>query len=266
MKNRKQKPTQSQNRTQDNQIFVHGKHPALTVLKQRRRKIFSILVTTNFLSELENFLKTNSLSSLRQMVRVVSDQEIEVLIGKNQTHQGIVVKCSKLAVKTQNDLLEELYALKEKNEKLPTLLFLDQLSDPHNVGAIIRSAVAFGVTKIIFSEHNSVKESAVMVKSSAGMIDFADLIEVTNFSTLMEKLKKIDYWCFGLDGSASETIAKIKSYDNVVLIVGSEGYGIRNLVKKNCDLLVKIDIDPRVESLNASVATSITLHELYARK
>ena len=158
-------------------------------------------------------------------------------------------------------MLEELYAL-EEGEKRPTLLLLDQVSDPHNVGAIIRSAIGFGVTKIIFCEHNSPKENATIVKSSAGTIEMADLIVVTNFSNLIEKLKKIDYWCIGLAGEAKNDISIIKEYQNIALIIGSEGSGIRDLVKKNCDLLAKININDEVESLNASVAAAITLHEI----
>lgn len=211
---------------QDGRLWLCGKHPIFNILQKKRRKIFEILATKNTISELENFLQKNSLNSLKPLIRVVDNDRIEFFIGKNQLHQGLAINCSKLPTKNQNDLLEELYAF-EKGAKLPTLLLLDQISDPHNVGAIIRSAVGFGVKKIIFSEHNSPRENATIVKSSAGTIDSADLIIVTNFNNLIEKLKKIDYWVIGLAGEATTSITQIKDYKNIALIIGSEGDGMQ---------------------------------------
>lgn len=170
---------------------------------------------------------------------MADNNKIESLVGRNQVHQGFAANCSALPTRSQNDLLTELYAI-EEGEKLPTLLLLDQISDPHNVGAIIRSAIGFGVTKIIFLEHNSPRENATIVKASAGTIESADLIIVTNFSNLMEKLKKIGYWCIGLAGEGKASIQSLKEYKNVALIVGSEGDGIRDLVKKIVMCLLKL--------------------------
>ncbi len=254
-KGKKNETTHSQN-----SIWLCGKHATLAALQKKRRKIFQILVTKNTLSELEKTLQQHNLSSLESYVKLVDGEQISSIVGRDQMHQGIAVNCSRLPIKNQNDLLEELYSL-EKNQ-LPNLILLDQLSDPQNVGAIIRSAISFGVKKIIFCEHSAPKESASMCKSSAGTIEMADLIVVVNFNNLIEKLKKIGYWCIGLEGTSSTDISQIKNYDNIALIVGSEGDGIRDLVKKNCDILAKINIDHSVESLNASVATSIALYEL----
>lgn len=244
-----------------NQVWISGKHPVFTTLLRGRRRISEILVTPNSFSDLKNFLNKNSLQSLLSIVKSVNNDVIENLVGRQQSHQGLLVKASRLPVKNQHELLEELYALKDE-ENLPRLLLLDQVSDPHNVGAIIRSAVSFGVRKIIFCEHNAPQENSTIIKSSAGTIEFADLVVVTNFNNLIEKLKKIGYWCVGLAGEGKSNLSEIRSYKNVALIVGSEGNGIRDLVKKNCDLLVRIEIDKEVESLNASVAAAIALHEL----
>ncbi len=243
----------------ENQIWLYGKHAIFGALGHKKRKVFEILATRNSIAELEKFLKNNSLTNLKP--KLVDNNQIEKFVGQNQVHQGLAMLCSKLTIKTQNDLLEELYKIDDKNN-LPNLLFLDQISDPHNVGAIIRSAAAFGVKKIIFPEHNCPKENATIVKTSAGTIDIVDLVAVVNFSNLFEKLKKIGYWCIGLDGSAKTLISEIKDYKNIALVIGSEGDGIRDLVKKNCDVLAKITIDKEVESLNASVAASLALYEL----
>jgi len=268
MKNIKKKSLNSRNFSSQKshghnsqEIWLHGKHSVFSALLKARRKVFEILVTKNSHLELEKFLsKNNLLNHLKPIIKLVEVERIEKIIGTNQIHQGLIASCSRLPIKNQNDLLEELYAL-EKNQ-LPTLLLLDQLSDPHNIGAIIRSAASFGVRKIIFCEHNAPKENATIVKTSAGTIELVDLVVVVNFNNLIEKLKKIGYWCVGLAGEARVTINEIKGYDNIALIVGSEGEGVRDLVKKNCDILARIDIDKNVESLNASNAAAIALYEL----
>lgn len=260
-RSRPSKPNHSLNKLPENELWLCGKHPIFTILKKKRRQILEILVTKNSQAELETLLQKNNLTSLQPLIKLVENEKIESILGKNHIHQGLALRCSRLPTKTQNDLLEELYNIKE-GEALPKLLLLDQISDPHNIGAIIRSATSFGVTKIIFCEHNSPKENATIVKSSVGTIEFADLIIVTNFNNLIEKLKKIDYWCIGLAGEGKASIKTLKEYKNIALIVGSEGDGIRPLVKKNCDLLAKIDIAGEVESLNASVAAAIALYEL----
>lgn len=244
------------------QVIICGKHPSFSAILKKRRKIYQIFVTENSALELEKFLRENSLlEKFSSLVKKVDNEAIENFAGKGQTHQGIVLIAAKLQVKTQNDLLGELYEIAE-GEKLPTLLLLDQITDPQNIGAIIRSAIAFGVNKIIFCEHNAPKENSAIIKTAAGTIEDADLIVVTNFNNLMEKLKKLDYWCIGLAGEAKHFIHEIKDCKNIALVVGSEGSGMRQLVKSNCDLLVKIPIAPEVESLNASVASALALYEI----
>lgn len=245
------------------------------------------MATKNSVVELEKFLHEKNLLNLKSRLSIVDASQIESIIGKDQIHQGLAVNCSQLPPKSQNDLLSELekivksqdeasqieaeqFELDKNNsnqnskpaKNLPPLLIMDQLRDPHNVGAIIRSACAFGVKKIIFPEHNFPKESAVMNKSSSGMIENVDLYLVVNLNNLMLKLKELGYWCIGLAGEGRDSVEKIREYKNIALIIGSEGDGIRDLVRKNCDLLVRIEMDDDVESLNASVAASIALREV----
>lgn len=260
MQNRKQKNLNIKRNTED-KLWLFGKHPVFTVIKKQRRRIFEILVTKNSASELEDFLQKNSLTHIKPLAKIVDNHRIEAVVGKNQTHQGFALHTENLKIRNQLELLEELYSKQESNS-LPTLLLLDQISDPHNVGAIIRSAASFGVKKIIFCEHNSPKENATIVKTSAGTTELVDIFVVTNFGNLIEKLKKIGYWIIGLASDGKAKITTAKEYKNIALIVGSEGKGLRDLTKRNCDILTKIEIDYEVESLNASVAAAIALYEL----
>ncbi len=243
-------------------IWLYGKHPVMSALQKKRREVFQILATKNSAAELEKFLQENKIFSAIDKIKIVEASQIQAVVGENQTHQGLALNCSLLPMKSQNNLFDEIEKLNKVQEKLPVLLILDQLKDPHNVGAIIRSACAFGVKKIIFPDHNFCKETAAMNKTSSGMIENVDLYLVGNLNNLMAKLKECGYWCIGLAGEGAQNISKIKEYKNIALIIGSEGEGIRDLVKKNCDLLVKIPMDKDVESLNAAAATSIALYEI----
>ena len=246
-------------------IWIGGKNPCLLALKNQKRKIFEIIVNKNNLEDLKFFFDKNSLQHLEKIVRVHENVFFQNIFHKDFVHQGIAIRASKIEFKTQFDLLEEINLIEDKNH-LPDILILDQITDPQNVGAIIRSAVAFNFKKIVFCEFNSAKETASLVKASAGNIDFAEIYVATNINNLIEKLKKIGFWCIGLAGEGTENEKKIAEYKNIVLVVGSEGAGMRNLVKKNCDLLVRINTNKEVESLNVSVATAIALNEIYRNK
>jgi len=254
-----------QNNDEKDIVWIGGKNPCFLSIKNQKRKIFEIIINKNNLEDLKSFLTKNSLQNLERIIKVVDNIFFQNIFNKDFVHQGIAVKASKLEFKTQFDLLEELNQIEDKKQ-LPDILILDQITDPQNVGAIIRSAIAFNFKKIVFCEFNSAKETPSLIKASAGNIDFAEIFVAVNINNLIEKLKKIGYWCIGLAGEGVENEKKIAEYKNIALVVGSEGSGIRNLVKKNCDLLVRIDTNKEVESLNVSVATAIALNEIYRNK
>ncbi|MBM3589810.1 MAG: 23S rRNA (guanosine(2251)-2'-O)-methyltransferase RlmB [Alphaproteobacteria bacterium] len=248
-----------------NWLWVGGKNPCFLILKNHQRQIFEILITENNREAFNNFIKKNSLEHFFKITKIVDNNFLNQTLSRDFVHQGIAIKVSKINLKTQFELLEELNHIDNKND-LPNILILDQITDPQNVGAIIRSAVAFDFNKIIFCAHNCAKESSSMIKASAGNIEFAELFVASNLNNLLDKLKKIGYWCVGLAGEGSMNEKKIAEYKNIALVVGSEGDGIRSLVKKNCDILVRINTNIAVESLNVSVATAIALNEIYKSK
>jgi len=255
----------NKNREDCNYIWIAGKNPCLTVLKNNSRQIFEIIITKNNYNFIFEFLSNNSLKNHLKNIKIVENNFFNNIFSIDFVHQGIAIKTNKINIRNQFELLEELNKITQKNY-LPDLLILDQITDPQNVGAIIRSAVAFNFKKIIFCERNSAKESSSMIKASAGNIEFAEFYYATNINNLLEKLKKIGYWCVGLAGEGKINQKDIAQYNNIALVVGSEGDGIRNLVKKNCDILIRINTNPEVESLNVSVATAIALNEIYLAK
>lgn len=171
--------------------------------------------------------------------------------------QGCVVYLKPF--KTFN-LEEVLKSSKEKKDSV--LVLLDELQDPHNLGAILRSADVFNADAVIYKKHNSVSLSETVARVSAGAINYVKCVEVVNLTQTINKLKENGYWVIGLDGDAKGDLSSIPSDAKIAFVVGSEGYGISALVKKNCDMLAKIPMNGHVSCLNASVSCAIALYHV----
>jgi 23S rRNA (guanosine2251-2'-O)-methyltransferase len=232
-------------------LILFGKHASLAALGNPMRKIKRVLVTSNAQAELGK-----ALSGLKNL-NLVDNKKIESQLPPGSVHQGIALECEPLAQPTLADWLEE------KIEK--PVLMLDQVTDPHNVGAILRSAAAFDVGAVIVTDRNAPQESGVMAKAASGAIDLVPLIAVGNLSQAIEILKKAGYWIYGLDGEAKENIADAKLDKKTALVLGAEGRGLRRLTAEHCDVLVKLPMSGRMESLNVSNAAAVALYDLYRR-
>jgi len=243
----------------NNQIWIYGKHPVLMAVSNPRRKIYKIIISKNNEEEFRKFIDKKSID--KNLIEIKDNNFISSILPEYAVHQGFALKTLPTSFLDENSFINKIENIDKNN--LPPILILDELNDPHNIGSIIRSSVAFGVKNIVITKHNFPKESAIICKSSSGMIELCNLIMAKNLNNFLADLKKIGYWCIGLDGSAKSLIDEAKDYKSIALIVGSEGDGIRNLVKKNCDLLVKIPMNIEVESLNVSNAVAISLYELY---
>ena len=175
-------------------------------------------------------------------------------ISKNGTHQGVIAEVASY----------DTFSLKEiiSNKQDSVIVILDELSDPHNLGAILRSADIFKVDGIIYKKNNSVSLSPLVAKISTGAINYVKCCEVTNLTRTINELKDNGYWIIGLDGSAKSEVKDIYRDRKLAIVVGSEGFGISRLVKENCDILLKIPQFGHVNCLNASVACSLVLYEI----
>lgn len=172
-------------------------------------------------------------------------------------HQGIVAKIPEFKTYSLTEGLETI-----KKDKLPLLVMIDGLSDPHNLGAILRNADATAVDGVIISKHRSVSVNATVAKVAAGALENVKIIEVVNLTQTIKKLKNAGYWVVGsaLDDSIDYRLVDYRM--PLVLVIGSEGKGISQLVKENCDYLVQIPMHGIVNSLNAAVASGILLYEI----
>lgn len=165
-------------------------------------------------------------------------------------HQGVEITLKDFVYKDLEDL-------KDKKR----IMILDQIEDPHNLGAIIRSGEAFGFDGIVIGKRRSAKVNSTVYKTSAGAINNIDIAMVVNINRAIEDLKKENFWVYGLAGEADSLLSQTDLKGKVALVVGNEGKGLSRLVRKNCDGLVKIPMLGDINSLNASVASAIAMYE-----
>jgi 23S rRNA (guanosine2251-2'-O)-methyltransferase len=236
-------------------MIIYGKHPCFLGLKNNKVKVFEVYVVKKQQQDLEDFLVSQKINFKSLKITVCDNRYLDNLVGGGSLHQGLAMKIAEKSLTSFDDFIDRL------PEKKPNLLILDSLTDVNNIGAIIRSAVAFGVVDIIVARNFPI-DSPVIFKASSGLAFEVNLIAAVNLNNVVKALKKCDYWVVGLDGSAKDDVKLISKYQPCALVAGSEGRGISNLLKKNCDLLVKINIDTKVESLNVSNACAIALNYL----
>lgn len=229
---------------------IYGVHATRDALFQNR-------VTKVYLS---HSFKNQELLNLFNEKRVEVERVDKTVLDKlsrSAIHQGVVCEVKPYKVYDLNEVLNSI-----KGKTNPIVCILDELNDPHNLGAILRSADIFGVDAVIYKKHNSVSLSDTVAKVSCGGINYVKCIEVTNLSRCIQELKKNSFWVVGLAGEAKEDIKAIFKDRPLAIVIGSEGYGISRLVRENCDLLVKIPQSGHVPCLNASNAAAITFYEI----
>ncbi len=235
------------------QLVIYGRHAVLSALKNPRRHIIKLVVTAENRAEIEKIAP-------QAAIAVIDKKEFSKFLPDDAVHQGFALYCSRLETYDIADLI----AMAEQKERCH-ILILDQVTDPQNIGAIIRSCAAFETLGLIVQDKNSPLESGAMDKAAAGTIEFVPIARVTNLSRAIEALKENGFWVMGMDGYADTTIDKVNKNGKIAIVMGSEGKGMRRLVQENCDSSVKLPISGNVESLNVSTAAAIALYELGKR-
>jgi len=219
------------------------------------RIIYKILVTKNtnqLIDKYKNIIQERNIE-----VEVLTNKEISEKIDiQESVHQGVAIQVKKLELTSIERLL------KTVNEN-SVILFLDQITDPQNIGAIIRSSLGFNVDAVITTKDNAPSENATLVKSSAGAFEYVPYIQVTNISRVLNELKESGYWVVAVVQNGTSSIQEVTKFNRIALIMGSEGRGVRDINLKQSDITVKIKMSPKLESLNVSNATAIILHQLY---
>ena len=235
----------------DNKIWIYGKHAAIAALSNKNRKAYKLLVTKETSKQLAAILKKSN-----HLYITTTNKELDNLLG-SVSHQGI-------ALKTNSVFNHDLYQISHIFEKQKSLIIiLDQLTDPQNIGNIIRSSYAFNADAIITCKNKSFSETPALIKSSCGAIEHIPITFVINLVSTIKFLKDKGYWIIGLDSNAKEYIHEFDFTPKTALIVGSEGFGLRGLTQKNCDFLLKIAMNSLAGSINASKASAIAMYSYF---
>jgi 23S rRNA (guanosine2251-2'-O)-methyltransferase len=184
-------------------------------------------------------------------------EELDRLAGREAVHQGIAAQVDPLPELE----IETLIALAGERTDC-VVLVLDQVTDPHNVGAILRSAAAFGAIGVMLTERHAAPETGVLAKAASGALEIVPVIRVANLARAMEQLKEANFWCAGLAAEGQKTLAQAQLSGRVALCLGAEGAGLRRLTRAHCDLLVKLPTRGPIDHLNVSNAAAVALYEL----
>ncbi len=231
-------------------IWIFGKHAVVAALESSKRIVFSLMLTKSAYDE----LKSAAMLPAKAEIDIVDPSRITMIVGKDAVHQGYAALVSAI---DKVDLKALIKRLEGKQRSI--IIALDQLTDPHNVGAIIRSAVAFGADCLLTTKDNSAIDSPILAKSSSGGIEDIEISIVSNLVGALKQLSEAGYWVIGMDANTPNNVSKISEYQKVVIVMGSEGSGLRKLTTENCDLMVKIPMPGKMESLNVSNAAAIAM-------
>lgn len=238
---------------------IEGRHPVMEALKSGR-EIEKIIVAKG--SKQGSIKKIIGMAKDRRVVIQYVDKDNLDVMSNTENHQGVIAIGSEHEYKTIDYILKQA----EKRGESPFVIILDEIEDPHNLGAIMRTAECAGVHGIIIPKRRSVGLTSTVAKTSAGAIEYMPVVRVTNISNTIEELKEKGLWIYGADMDGEDYYYQKDLKGPIGIIIGNEGKGISRLVKEKCDFLVKIPMKGMVSSLNASVATSIITYEVLRQR
>ena len=240
-------------------FFIIGQHAVIEALRNPKRKVLRVFLTE---ASKKNIHKKNPNKNLLKEVKVYfkTKKELDKYSTKeNLLHQGYVAEIEHL----EKPILKEF--VKGKNNL--TLICLDGVTDPRNIGSLIRSAISFNIDGIIIKERNFPSESKLMYKAASGAIEYTNIFEVANINSTLKNLKEKNFWVYGFDGNGDKNFTDLEWKGNNILLFGSEGSGMHKHTTKYADFLVKIEINKKIESLNISNSAAIVFHHLsYLKK
>lgn len=238
--------------------LIIGRNPVIEVLKSSR-DINKIWVAENSLKgqaqQITKLAKERGIT-----INFVPKKKIDQMVEGN--HQGVIAQVAAYEYVHVDDILN----VAEQRGELPFLLLLDEIEDPHNLGSIMRTADAVGAHGIVIPKRRAVGLTATVAKSSTGAIEHIPVARVTNMARTIDELKEKGVWIVGTDAKGADDYRNLDGKMSLALIIGSEGKGIGRLIKEKCDFLIKMPMVGHVTSLNASVAASLLMYEVYRKR
>lgn len=243
-------------------LIIYGKHAVVSALSNKKRIIDKIFVLNNNSETKKIIIEKINQVGRKLKINNVDKVTFDKILQKKVKHQGVIVISKKLVLDDYKSLL--------KNKSFKYGVILDSITDPNNIGAIYRSANAFGIDFIINSNQRALIESSALLNTACGAFENVNSYTTNNISNAIKKLKEEGWWVVGLDHEATTEIKEIfleaDRKEKYVFVFGSEGKGIRRLIKKNCSLIAKIPHIIDTHSINVSNAAAIIFHEIFKLK
>ena len=236
-------------------FYIVGKHAVTEALKNPNRNVLRVFLTEE---SKKNLNRENQHLNLLKNINIFykTKKELDKYCSRdNISHQGLVAEVEHLERFSIKDFIND-----NSNRNNINLVALEEVSDPRNIGSIIRSAASFNMDGIIVKERSYPNESKLLYKSASGCIELINIFEVSNINTALKYLKSKNFWVSGFDSKSKKDFTQHDWTGNNVLLFGSEGYGLNYQTKKNSDFLFQVDISKKVESLNISNAASVVFH------
>lgn len=232
-------------------IYIYGKHALVEALTNSPKSVTKVFLEKDTDKELMKLITKHGIS-----VSKINKNESGNYADKNGSHQGVIASVSLgNLLKSYDSFMDNL-----KVSDNSCILVMNELQDPHNVGAVIRSAGAMGVSAVFVPEHNQAPITGTVVKVSAGMAFSVPIVKIGNVNNVIRDLKKKGFWVYGLEGESKHSIVTEKFEGPTVFVLGNESKGIREKTKELCDVLLSIPMHPRCESMNVASSTAIALY------
>ena len=244
--------------TQKSSFFIAGRHAVIEALKNKKRRVLKIFLTED---SKKNIHKQNPNINLLKDIKVFFKTKKELdkyCRSEDILHQGYVAEIEHL----ENPILKEF--IKEKNDL--TFVCLDEVTDPRNIGSLIRSAASFNIDGLIVKDRHFPSESKLLYKSASGCVEHLNIFQVSNINTTLKFLREKNFWVYGFTANSDKNFTKEKWSGNNILLFGSEGHGLKKHTEKYIDFSVKIDINKNIESLNISNSAAIVFHYINQQK
>ncbi len=233
-------------------VWLYGQHAVMSAWQNPERRCFRLL-----LADGSEPLPLDGIKAKRPAPQFIPKAEFDQMF-EGAVHQGIAVEVALLPIPSIQDIVRDC-----AHDASARVVLLDQVSDPHNVGAILRSAAAFGAKAVILPDRSAPLPVGVLAKVACGAVDVVPLVPVPNLSRAMELLKESGFWTVGLDERGEKTLADANLKDGkIALVLGAEGDGLRRLTAEKCDFLVRLPTQPPIASLNVSNAAAVALYEM----
>ncbi|MBI1301412.1 MAG: 23S rRNA (guanosine(2251)-2'-O)-methyltransferase RlmB [Alphaproteobacteria bacterium] len=233
-------------------IDLFGAHAVAEAWKNPRRFVHSLYITEAARGRFD----FNS-PAKRPAPTIVTKEQLDKSLPPGTVHQGIALSCQPLEEISVSDLI-----VRADGKPRSVLVMLDQVTDPHNIGAILRSASAFGAHGMILQRKHAPEPNGILAKTACGALEYVGMAYETNLSRALETLKEAGYTAIGLDEHAPATFGSLPAFDKIVLVLGAEGPGMRRLIREHCDVLVTLPTGGPIASLNVSNAAAVALYAL----